>query len=175
MNSNLLSCLNYVNSHQMTNRHCCIEVQEMALVLKHFIQNAIINRPLYSKIFKAHDSSYIFGGFTAVSWESSTNGKCKSGPNAFIFSLTNNDNKPLKMKIHPKKRQYAIYCHFECGPTFGIDLCIADNANTTMVSFSNLGFTYSHPQYEYGTNEAQTFLAGSYQFQLDEIEVYQKE
>jgi hypothetical protein len=44
-----------------------------------------------------------------------------------------------------------------------------------MNSRSNLGFTYSHPQYEYGTNEAQTFLAGSYQFQLDEIEVYQKE
>jgi hypothetical protein len=38
-----------------------------------------------------------------------------------------------------------------------------------------LGHAYSHPQYAYGTNEAETFLAGSHFFQLDEIEVYQKE
>jgi hypothetical protein len=125
-------------------------------------------------IFKAHDSSYIFGGFTTVSWDSSS--RCKSGPNAFIFSLTNKDNKPLKMKIHPKKRQYAIYCHFECGPIFGgYDISIANNANKTMNSYSNLGHTYLHPQYLEGTSEAETFLAGSYQFQLDEIEVYQNE
>ena len=44
-----------------------------------------------------------------------------------------------------------------------------------MGSFSNLGHTYSHPRHAFGTNEAQTFLAGSFHFQLDEIEVYQKE
>ena len=44
-----------------------------------------------------------------------------------------------------------------------------------MDSFSNLGWTYKHPQYAYGTNEAKSFLAGSHKFQLDEIEVYQKE
>jgi hypothetical protein len=40
---------------------------------------------------------------------------------------------------------------------------------------SDLGGTYKHPQYAQGTNEAQSFLAGSHEFQLDEIEVYQKE
>ena len=44
-----------------------------------------------------------------------------------------------------------------------------------MDSVSNLGQTYRHPQYEEGTYEARTFLAGSHVFQLDEIEVYQKE
>jgi hypothetical protein len=44
-----------------------------------------------------------------------------------------------------------------------------------MDSYSSLGGTYKHPKYEYGTNEARTFLAGSFKFQLDEIEVYQKE
>jgi hypothetical protein len=44
-----------------------------------------------------------------------------------------------------------------------------------MDSSSDLSVTYSHPQYAYDTDEAQTFLAGSYNFQLDEIEVYQKE
>jgi hypothetical protein len=41
-----------------------------------------------------------------------------------------------------------------------------------------LGYSYKHPQYAWGTNEAtneKTFLAGSFWFQLDEIEVYQKE
>ena len=44
-----------------------------------------------------------------------------------------------------------------------------------MDSRSNLGFTYKHPQYAQGTDEACTFLAGSFNFQLDEIEVYEKE
>ncbi len=43
-----------------------------------------------------------------------------------------------------------------------------------MDSFSRLGDTYKHPLYEYGTNEAKSFLAGSYQFRFDEIEVFQK-
>jgi hypothetical protein len=65
-------------------------------------------------ILKAKESSYIFGGFTTVHWESSTNGKWKSYPNAFIFSLTNKDNKPVKMKIiDPNKHHRAIYCHSE--------------------------------------------------------------
>jgi hypothetical protein len=38
-----------------------------------------------------------------------------------------------------------------------------------------MGWTYSHPQYTYETNEAFTFLAGSFEFQLGEIEVYHKE
>jgi hypothetical protein len=44
-----------------------------------------------------------------------------------------------------------------------------------MKSWSNLGYSYKHPQYEYKTYEARTFLAGSCEFQLDEIEVYKKE
>jgi hypothetical protein len=123
-------------------------------------------------ILKANGTSFIFGGFTAVSWDSFS--EEKSDPNAFIFSLTNKDNKPLKMEINPNRHQCAIFCHSSCGPIFGIDICIADNANTTMDSCSCLGFAYKHPQYEYGTNEAETFMAGSYNFQLDEIEVYQK-
>jgi hypothetical protein len=47
-----------------------------------------------------------------------------------------------------------------------------------MDSYSYSGATYTHPRYAYrtnGTNEASTFLAGSFEFKLDEIEVYQKE
>jgi hypothetical protein len=38
-----------------------------------------------------------------------------------------------------------------------------------------LGCNYKHPQYAKGTDEAKTFLAGSCHFQLNEIEVFQKE
>jgi hypothetical protein len=55
------------------------------------------------------------------------------------------------------------------------DIWIKNNANITMDSYSRLGDCYKHPQYEEGTNEVQAFLAGSHKFQLDEIEVYQKE
>ena len=39
--------------------------------------------------------------------------KYKSDPNAFIFSLTNKDNSPLKMKVDPNEHQWAILCHSE--------------------------------------------------------------
>ena len=79
------------------------------------------------------------------------------------------------MKIDPNEHNYAILCRSESGPTFCCDIYIDGNANRTMNSFSYLGRSYSHPQYEFLTNEAQSFLAGSFYFQLDEIEVYQKE
>ena len=44
-----------------------------------------------------------------------------------------------------------------------------------MGSYSYLGCTYPHPQYAQGTSEAQSFLAGSFWFKLDEIEVYQRD
>jgi hypothetical protein len=124
-------------------------------------------------IFKAKGSGFIFGGFTTVMWDGSS--RCKSDPNAFIFSLTNKDNSPVKMEIKTNQHQYAIYCHSNDGPIFGDDIIIANNANTTMNSSSNLGYCYRHPQYAYGTNEAFTILAGSHQFQMDEIEIYEKE
>jgi hypothetical protein len=80
------------------------------------------------------------------------------------------------MKIDPNQHQYAICCNSRYGPIFGgYDICIANNANTKMDSYSHLGHAYSHPQYARGTYEADTFLAGAFKFQLDEIEVYQRE
>jgi hypothetical protein len=128
-------------------------------------------------ILKAKESSYIFGGFTTADWESPyPKAKYKSDPNAFLFSLTNKDNKPLKMKIDPNTPESAIYCNFSSGPSFGggRDINVSDNANTTIKSNSGLGSSYKHPQYTFGTNGAKTFLAGSYNFQLVEIEVFKK-
>ncbi len=116
-------------------------------------------------ILKAKQTSFIFGGFASVDWDSSM--KCKFDPNAFIFSLKNKDNIPLKMKINPNYEDRAIRCDSELGPSFGFDIKLVNNANTTIDSYSNLGDSFSHPQYEFGITEAETLLAGSKYFQLD--------
>jgi hypothetical protein len=80
------------------------------------------------------------------------------------------------MNIDSNRYQNAIRCNLSYGPIFGgCEITIANNPNTTMDSYSFLGSSYKHPQYAKGTNEAKTFMAGSYKFQLDEIEVYEKE
>ncbi len=101
--------------------------------------------------------------------------KSKSDPNAFIFSLTNKDDNPLKIEIDPDDHEYAIYCYTDYGQTFGDAINIINNPNTTTSSYSNLNNTYSHSEYEFDRNEAKVFLSGSHHFQLDEIEVFQKE
>jgi hypothetical protein len=117
-------------------------------------------------IVKAHGSSYIFGGFTSITWDRSH--QFKSDPNAFLFSLTNKDNQSFK--IRQINASNSIYCHPGYGPTFGgsHDLHICDSSNTTAGSYSYLGSFYQHPQ-------GQRFLTGSQYFQLSEIEVYKKE
>ena len=44
-----------------------------------------------------------------------------------------------------------------------------------MGSYSSLGNAFKHAEYVYGTNEVKSFLAGSYQFELSDIEIYQME
>jgi hypothetical protein len=77
-------------------------------------------------ILKAKESSFIFGGFTTVSWESCPEpGKYKSDPNAFLFSLTNKDNIPVKMTAGQNLGQHlAIFCHCGFGPSFGVDIIL---------------------------------------------------
>jgi hypothetical protein len=126
-------------------------------------------------VYKAKESSYIFGGFTTAKWHQLY--EYISDSNAFLFSLTNKDDKPCKMNINPNQSQYAIYGGPDYGPTFGsgCDIHIHNNPNTEKSSCSKLGNAYNHPQYTKRSNEIQCFLAGSHYFQLSEIEVYQKE
>ena len=128
----------------------------------------------------------IFGGYTALFWDQSSG--YKTDNNAFIFSLVNLHNSPIKIACSPG--QNAIYCSSGYGPTFGSghDFHIADNSNSNQSSYSKLSTSYIHPNYnnqhsynEYvyngniynNQNEAQRFLAGSNNFYVDEIEVFQ--
>jgi hypothetical protein len=114
----------------------------------------------------------VFGGYTEQTWNHT--GNYKADPNSFLFSLINKLNKPIKMKW---SRNNGIFCNSSYGPTFGggHDLLIANNSNINKTSNSNLGNSYIHQDYVYGSDEAKSFLDGSYNFQVSEIEVYTKQ
>jgi len=118
-------------------------------------------------------NGYIFGGYTREDWS----GSCfKTDSNAFIFSLKNNENKALVMKCVEDRT--AICCSTTCGVIFGnnssCDILICDNSDKVNGSGSNLGSSYPHPSYEFDSDEANSFLAGSIYFQTLEIETFTK-
>ena len=115
---------------------------------------------------------FVFGGYTEVPWDSS-NGY-KIDPKAFIFSLVNPSNVPLLIPIKAAGTN-GIYGSSSYGPAFGggHDIKISDNSNANSSSYSNLGHGYDFKLYASGSNEAKSFLAGSYNFQTTDIEVFQ--
>jgi hypothetical protein len=122
--------------------------------------------PKTLSLIKSH-SGNVFGGFTEQTWAG--NGY-KSDPNAFIFSLINQEKKPIKMM---SQNSSSIYCSPSCSVAFGKghDFCIASNENNN--NYSYLGPTYRHPGIKQGSEESHSFLAGTYNFEVVEIEVFQ--
>jgi hypothetical protein len=118
---------------------------------------------------------YIFGGYTSATWNRS--GSMKKDKNAFLFSLKNKDNLPCKMGliVGGLGQGGAISCSSSSGPAFGEghDLYIENNADQNNDSYANLGCSFIFANYEVESDEAKQFLAGSYFFRVDEIEVYQ--
>ena len=93
--------------------------------------------------------------------------------NAFLFSLKNSDNQHYKMTVNSPV--YTIYCSSGNGPTFGVgnDLSISDNCHLNNYSYSDLGHTYKLPTgYVYDTDQGKRLLAGTYNFKVDEYEVF---
>lgn len=117
---------------------------------------------------------WIFGGYTEVEWGS--DGTWSYDSNAFIFSFRNREDLPIIFKSLGDKSSYS---HGKFGPTFGsgYDLYIADRCNTNAGSYSNLGYSYKvagENKFIFGSIEANTFLNGSFNFQVENYEVYQK-
>ena len=115
----------------------------------------------------------VFGGFTTKPWSQINN--YVNDSDAFIFSLINSKKAPKKFDC--KSPQNAIRCQSGYGPTFGsYDIYICDSSNTIQSSSSNLFISYKNDQLNLtnGTEEARSFLAGSYNFVTSEIEVYQR-
>ena len=97
---------------------------------------------------------------------------------AFLFSLVNKPAwVPVKLS-QTGKYSSSLYSIFSCsnsGPTFGggSDIWITNYASSKTNSKSNLGYTYSPPSgHSPGSSFTKSFLAGSYTFQPDEVEVF---
>ena len=114
---------------------------------------------------------FIFGGFSDKPWKSSGGVWCESDK-AFLFSLKSPSNEVgmAKMRIKQNGCSNAIYHYYTLGPTFGggHDLRISNKPNNNSNSCSNLGVTYELP-----SGQTDTFLAGSKNFKVSEIEVFQ--
>ena len=77
--------------------------------------------------------------------------------------------------MYSTRNNLAIYNNFVYGPTFGYghDFYISDNANSTSVSYTSLGYTYKLPAgYTRGTANTRALLAGSNHFTPSEVEVF---
>ena len=93
---------------------------------------------------------------------------------SFIFSFKNRDGLEPFM-LHVKKTDNAIYGNSGYGPTFGggHDIHIANNAGSNTNSYNNLGHSYVQVAgYKYSASDTRSLLAGSYQFQPQEVEVF---
>ena len=69
----------------------------------------------------------------------------------------------------------SIYGDNSCGPTFGAghDIYIADNAGSNTNSVANVGHDYVQPAgYKYNEGNTPNLLAGRYNFQPHEVEVF---
>lgn len=108
----------------------------------------------------------VFGAFTDKDWTSNNNYQNTS--NSFLFSIDKKGKYPLKAGSESN----AMYCYSSYGPTFGggHDFYICDNCNTNTSSYSN--FPYSYTCTEYVNNGSSNWLAGAYNFKVEEIEVF---
>ena len=113
-------------------------------------------------------NSNIFGGYTNADWSGYY--QYKSDPNAFLFSLTNSYNTSVKMPV--RISQNAIYTNPQYGPTFGLGYDAYFDSNLNFFSYA-LGYSYQLPSFLTLYNQkAQSFLAGSYNIQPFDVEVY---
>jgi len=116
-------------------------------------------------------NGFIFGGFTSIPWSSS--GSYKTDNSAFLFSLTNTRNTPLKLEV--EEAQNAVKHVSDYGPTFGggHDLTVRSLSNTNRESYMKFGF-YEFPNGMSGAQGGKFIVGGSdHKFQSVEIEVFQ--
>ena len=97
---------------------------------------------------------------------------------AYLYTLNNTDNvSPRKLPLVKTKgrKQYAIFSHEVYLPCYGggLDIFLSSQANKKNDSYSYLGHTYEAPPgYEKNQDKTKNFLAGSYYFQPDDLEMF---
>jgi hypothetical protein len=111
---------------------------------------------------------FIFGGFTPVSWDSSSGYKPDNSQKSFVFTIKNPRNiEPRKFAL--SNRSNAIYCGSNYGPTFGDhSLYVANDSNSNNNSDTNLTNAYVNDTGIHG----QQIFTGDLTFTVQEIEVF---
>ncbi|CDW90176.1 tldc domain-containing protein [Stylonychia lemnae] len=113
----------------------------------------------------------IFGGYTSIPWKSPEGlYQQNSDGDAFIFQLTKRakytQSQNTGFAVGHQKNQILQF-----GMT---DIFIKDNCDERRSSSANIGSTYQLPNgIQYGTQQCEQYLAGSKNFKVLEIEVYQ--
>ncbi|XP_015772550.1 PREDICTED: roundabout homolog 2-like [Acropora digitifera] len=119
--------------------------------------------------------SYIFGGYTDLSWSSYCDRVSSS--KSFIYSLYNiNGFSPVKLQIKSGSHTEATVRCFPYGPTFGFgfDIHISNNASSNRNSFTFCGESYHLPPGYSTFGSSCRFYAGggSYKFSPTDVEVF---
>jgi hypothetical protein len=113
---------------------------------------------------------FIFGGFTPLVWDSTTNAyKSDSSQTSFLFSLKNARNSaPHKFRLSSGSN--AINSVSSYGPTFGSghNIYVSDGCNANASSYTNIGSAYVKDTGIAGNQ----VLAGEYNFTVKEIEIF---
>ncbi|XP_068673429.1 uncharacterized protein [Montipora foliosa] len=119
--------------------------------------------------------SYIFGGYTDVSWSSPSTCAYASSSKSFIYSLYNiNGYAPVKLQVKSGGQSHAIYRCSSYGPTFGggHNIYISNNAASNRNSYTYCDSSYPLPP---GYSPSWTycvFYAGGYKFTPTDVEVF---
>ena len=118
-------------------------------------------------------AGYILGGYTAAAWKSSDS--FSTDANAFMFFLTNVQNKPMKLMVTSPTR--AARHHSNLGPSFGLnsngyngDLRIRHNSNLADDNWVR-PVSFEFPDGKSGTNGG-NWLLGNSKFTVADIEVF---
>jgi hypothetical protein len=110
---------------------------------------------------------FIFGGYTPIAWSSIGRHESDDSLTSFIFTLKNGHNTiPMEFSLISDRKQYAICCGADRGPTFGggHDFYVDFSSGT----YTSFGHSYTNTTGYDGT----TFLAGEQYFTVKEIEVF---
>jgi hypothetical protein len=119
-------------------------------------------------IIKAN--GYLFGDYTPNSWSSSNTYVNDSTKQSFIFTLTN-PHSILPTKYCLARPECSIFCHPNCGPTFGSghDIRINDQSNNNTSSYTEFPKGYSDST---GKGKGKVTFTGQRNFTVQEIEVF---
>ena len=111
-------------------------------------------------------SGNIFGGYSDQSWKIIHN--YKKSNKCWLFSIDHQEKYPVK-----KNSSQSIYTYANYGPTFGggHDLYLNLSSNNTASSYSSLGHSYECDP-SLNSTEKQCRLAGSYQFEIEDVEIF---